>query len=67
MGGARQRRDVAAARCHHDYHHRFSNYGRNAKNYGEGFWFWDWAFGTLSDPRKLAKIGDPAADARKRR
>eukprot|EP00041_Stephanoeca_diplocostata_P021851 m.516050 g.516050 ORF g.516050 m.516050 type:complete len:235 (+) comp21927_c0_seq9:235-939(+) len=33
---------------HHDYHHRFSNYAGNAKNFGEGFWFWDWIFGSLS-------------------
>jgi len=32
---------------HHDLHHRFSNYARNAKNYGEMFWVWDWMFGTL--------------------
>ena len=34
--------------AHHDYHHQFSNYGRNSKNFGENFWLWDWAFGTLS-------------------
>ena len=34
--------------AHHDYHHCFSNYSKNAKNLGENFWFWDWAFGTLS-------------------
>ena len=34
--------------AHHDYHHYYSNYSRNAKNYGENFWLWDWAFGTLS-------------------
>jgi len=32
---------------HHDEHHHFSNYARNAKNYGENFVIWDWAFGTL--------------------
>jgi len=32
---------------HHDLHHRFSNYPRNAKNYGEMFWVWDWALGTF--------------------
>ena len=36
---------------HHDLHHRFGGTqkdGANAKNYGENFWLWDWAFGTLS-------------------
>lgn len=33
---------------HHDSHHQYSNYANNAKNFGEGFWIWDWAFGTLS-------------------
>ena len=32
---------------HHDAHHKFSNYSRNAKNYGENFWIWDYLFGTL--------------------
>lgn len=32
---------------HHDMHHHFSNYSRNAKNYGEFFLLWDWLFGTL--------------------
>ena len=27
----------------HDAHHRFSNYSKNAKNFGENFWLWDWA------------------------
>jgi len=40
---------------HHDAHHRFSNYNRNAKNYGEAFWVWDWAFGTLSNTAKLRR------------
>eukprot|EP00039_Didymoeca_costata_P019936 m.339460 g.339460 ORF g.339460 m.339460 type:complete len:270 (+) comp18813_c0_seq1:67-876(+) len=44
-----------AAVSHHDAHHRFSNYATNAKNYGEGFWIWDWAFGTQSkrEPKAL--------------
>ena len=42
----------------HDAHHRYSNYPKNAKNFGENFWLWDWAFGTLgkvgsSKPSKL--------------
>ena len=41
-----------ASVAHHDAHHRFSNYARNAKNYGESFWVWDWAFGTLSNARR---------------
>jgi len=32
---------------HHDEHHHYSNYARNAKNYGENFVIWDWIFGTL--------------------
>lgn len=44
---------------HHDSHHRFSNYwngtGSKAKNHGEMYWIWDWAFGTLSDTKKLAR------------
>lgn len=30
---------------HHDSHHRFSNYTKNAKNFGEYFWIWDYMFG----------------------
>ena len=36
-----------ASTRHHDQHHRFSNYGRNAKNYGENFIIFDWLFQTL--------------------
>jgi len=32
---------------HHDSHHRFSNRSGIVFNYSEGFWFWDWAFGTF--------------------
>jgi len=32
---------------HHDSHHKFSNYGPHAKNYGENFIIWDYIFGTL--------------------
>jgi sterol desaturase/sphingolipid hydroxylase (fatty acid hydroxylase superfamily) len=41
-----------AANSHHDYHHRYSNYGSatgQAKNYGENFWIWDAAFGTAGN------------------
>lgn len=35
--------------AHHDAHHRYGvrNFA-TAKNYGETFWVWDWAFGTLA-------------------
>jgi sterol desaturase/sphingolipid hydroxylase (fatty acid hydroxylase superfamily) len=33
--------------AHHDSHHRFSNYERHAKNFAEGFWIYDYAFGSL--------------------
>lgn len=39
-----------ASVSHHDYHHKFSNYSGNAKNYAEFFWVWDYIFGTLSAP-----------------
>jgi sterol desaturase/sphingolipid hydroxylase (fatty acid hydroxylase superfamily) len=39
-----------ASVTHHDYHHKFSNYTGNAKNYAEFFWIWDYIFGTLSAP-----------------
>lgn len=32
---------------HHDSHHRYSHYGKGAKNYAEFFWVWDYIFGTL--------------------
>jgi len=32
---------------HHDSHHRYSKYGKGAKNYAEAFIVWDWMFGTL--------------------
>lgn len=31
---------------HHDQHHKYSNYGGNAKNYAENWMIWDWLFGT---------------------
>ena len=39
----------------HDYHHRFSNYSGKAKNYGENFYLWDWAFGTASSTKMVDK------------
>jgi len=47
-----------AAVAHHDAHHRFSNYSRNAKNYGEAFWVWDWLFGTLSSTTRKSHVSD---------
>ena len=32
----------------HDAHHRFSGYGKGAKNFAEMFWLWDYVFGTYS-------------------
>ena len=43
---------------HHDLHHRFGGTqkdGANAKNYGENFYLWDWAFGTLSSFGRSAR------------
>jgi len=38
-----------ASVAHHDVHHLYSNRAdAAAKNFGENFWLWDWAFGTLS-------------------
>lgn len=39
---------------HHDSHHMFSGKGngRNAKNYAEFFWIWDYVFGTYRNPLK---------------
>lgn len=36
-----------ASISHHDSHHKYMNFSKHAKNYGEAFWFWDWLFGTL--------------------
>lgn len=54
--------DILTLRClpgrakiaHHDAHHKFSNY-QLAKNFGESFWIWDYAFGTMSNTVKLMK------------
>jgi sterol desaturase/sphingolipid hydroxylase (fatty acid hydroxylase superfamily) len=34
---------------HHDAHHRFTNFGTNAKNFAEMFWIWDYLFQTLNE------------------
>ncbi|KAJ1386907.1 hypothetical protein B484DRAFT_425902, partial [Ochromonadaceae sp. CCMP2298] len=34
--------------AHHDFHHKYSNYAGQAKNYAEYLWVWDYIFGTLS-------------------
>ena len=38
-----------AKASHHDFHHRFGGHPGKVMNLGEGFWFWDWAFGTLAN------------------
>lgn len=49
---------MRSGNSHHDTHHRFSHYGKNAKNYAEMFWLWDYVFGTYSDgAMKLVKVG----------
>ena len=30
--------------------------GANAKNFGENFWLWDWAFGTLTAAASKKRI-----------
>lgn len=40
-----------ASVAHHDSHHRFSNHGGDAKNYGESLVLWDWMFGSLRSTR----------------
>jgi sterol desaturase/sphingolipid hydroxylase (fatty acid hydroxylase superfamily) len=39
---------------HHDYHHKYSNYTQNAKNFGEYFTVWDHLFGTFSKASGVA-------------
>ena len=43
-----------ASIAHHDAHHKYSHYGKNAKNYAEFFWIWDYLFGTLRSTNTLA-------------
>ena len=38
---------------HHDHHHQYSNRG-SGRNFGEMFWLWDWAHGTLAVSRSEA-------------
>jgi sterol desaturase/sphingolipid hydroxylase (fatty acid hydroxylase superfamily) len=40
---------------HHDYHHKYSNYSKNAKNYAEFFLVWDQIFGTMTNVSRLQK------------
>ena len=49
--------DVLTLKClplrakvaHHDAHHKYgARNAKHAKNFGETFWVWDWAFGTLA-------------------
>ncbi|CAE8611696.1 unnamed protein product [Polarella glacialis] len=42
-----------ASVAHHDSHHRFGGRECRPMNLGEGFWIWDWAFGTLSDRQQM--------------
>jgi sterol desaturase/sphingolipid hydroxylase (fatty acid hydroxylase superfamily) len=39
--------------AHHDAHHKYSSYSKNAKNFGEAFWIWDYVFGTYSAYRNV--------------
>ena len=40
--------------AHHDSHHYFSGgTTTGAKNFGEGFWVWDWLFGSYRDSSKI--------------
>jgi sterol desaturase/sphingolipid hydroxylase (fatty acid hydroxylase superfamily) len=41
-------RPVHRGHLRYDYHHQYSNYHGNAKNYGENFTLWDRMFGTAS-------------------
>ena len=41
----------------HDAHHKYSNYAENAKNFGENFLLWDWAFGTLGKVEATTRRG----------
>jgi hypothetical protein len=38
---------------------QYSNHARNAKNYGETFWVWDWMFGTTSKLHGTAQGSKP--------
>lgn len=42
--------------AHHDAHHKYSSYSQNAKNFGEAFWIWDYAFGTYSAYRNVNSL-----------
>jgi sterol desaturase/sphingolipid hydroxylase (fatty acid hydroxylase superfamily) len=49
----------------HDAHHKYCNHAYKASNYGESFWLWDWAFGTLCplSGRAASKTAAAAAEA----
>jgi sterol desaturase/sphingolipid hydroxylase (fatty acid hydroxylase superfamily) len=40
---------------HHDFHHKYSNYTQNAKNFGEYFVIWDQLFGTYSKASEVKR------------
>jgi sterol desaturase/sphingolipid hydroxylase (fatty acid hydroxylase superfamily) len=42
---------------HHDTHHKYSNMGAGAKNYGDTFVVWDWLFGSM-DSRHCDFLSD---------
>eukprot|EP00882_Tetradesmus_deserticola_P006260 GHRQ01006588.1.p1 GENE.GHRQ01006588.1~~GHRQ01006588.1.p1 ORF type:complete len:296 (+),score=89.45 GHRQ01006588.1:766-1653(+) len=42
-----KRLPLRAPAAFHDAHHKYCNHAHKASNYGESFWLWDWAFGTL--------------------
>jgi sterol desaturase/sphingolipid hydroxylase (fatty acid hydroxylase superfamily) len=44
-----------APSSHHDFHHKYSNYTQNAKNFGEYFVIWDQIFGTHSKASEMKR------------
>lgn len=44
-----------APSSHHDFHHKYSNYTQNAKNFGEYFVIWDRIFGTHSKASEMKR------------
>jgi len=52
-----------AKASHHDSHHQYGGRTGRPMNIGEGFWLWDWAFGTLSD-RQMMRMDNKPAPAR---
>jgi sterol desaturase/sphingolipid hydroxylase (fatty acid hydroxylase superfamily) len=41
---------------HHDSHHKFMQFSKNAKNYGENWLLWDQLFGTMSRKEYVVPI-----------